>query len=175
MPDPAPVVVRRAAPADRDALVRLWVVFMAEQAALDARVAPSDDAEPRWRASLPDFFESGDLALFVGEVDGAVAGFLTAERYAAPPVYADVPGVYLNELYVVPDARRQGVATALFSAARAWAESTGAGELRMGVLARNEAARSLVEAWGAEAHAVTYAFAVVPTPREAAPRVRMGF
>jgi len=148
--------VRRATAADRPALEALWAAFMAEQATLDPRVAPAPDAGALWRATLADLLRDAGAAVFVAEGASGVAGFLVAEPHAAAPVYAPVRAVHLTELYVAPDARRQGMATALLDAAAAWAEGAGAVRLHMDVLWANAPSRRLVERWGGAPFAVAF-------------------
>jgi GNAT superfamily N-acetyltransferase len=150
------LLVRHAAPGDRAALEALWAAFMAEQAALDARVMPAEDAPQRARTTFMDLIRGEGGTAFVAESGGAVVGFLVATWFHEAPVYAPVAEVHLDELYVVPALRRQGVAVALLTAAKAWAHAAGAVRLRMHVLWHNEASRRLVARWGATPLAVSF-------------------
>jgi GNAT superfamily N-acetyltransferase len=55
---------------------------------------------------------------------------------------------WIHDIFVSPEHRRRGVATALMAAAEAFARSRGAKELRLGVIDRNEAARTLYRELG---------------------------
>lgn len=54
----------------------------------------------------------------------------------------------LNDLFVTPDQRRAGLARRLLVAAREFAESTGAGQIRLATARDNLAASSLYESLG---------------------------
>jgi GNAT superfamily N-acetyltransferase len=49
--------------------------------------------------------------------------------------------VYLDELYVRPEARREGLGTQLVEAVRDWSDQIGAQRIRLSVLAANDDAR----------------------------------
>jgi GNAT superfamily N-acetyltransferase len=88
-------------------------------------------------------------AIFIAEGDGTVAGFIcvvSATRGDSP----DDPAVYawVHDLYVRPEHRRRGVATALMTAAETFVKSRGARELRLGVIDRNEGAHTLYQRLG---------------------------
>jgi GNAT superfamily N-acetyltransferase len=90
-----------------------------------------------------------DGAVFMAAVGDAVAGFLcvvSATRGDSP----DDPAVYawVHDIFVRPEHRRQGVATALMAAAESFVRSRGARELRLGVIDRNEPARALYRGLG---------------------------
>lgn len=55
---------------------------------------------------------------------------------------------WIHDIFVRPERRRQGVATALMAAAESFARSRGAKELRLGVIDRNIHARELYRGLG---------------------------
>jgi ribosomal protein S18 acetylase RimI-like enzyme len=66
--------------------------------------------------------------------------------------------VYLYDLYVVPEARRQGVAEALMTAARDHAARRGAGRLQLETAISNRAGQALYEklGWELDSDFLTY-------------------
>lgn len=78
----------------------------------------------------------------------------------------------LNDLFVVPAARRRGVARALMAAAQAFAGSTGAVRIALETTRDNRAAQALYESLGyARDDAMfTYSLALDAPPASAAPR-----
>ncbi|WPZ12461.1 GNAT family N-acetyltransferase [Nitratireductor rhodophyticola] len=125
------------------------------------RLATEDDAETIHQAIM-------DLAVYVGEQDRAVAqmddfrrfGFgpdaafscLIAETEGAFaglslffPVFSTWlgrPGVYVQDLYVSPEARGRGVGEALLTATAAWSRERGGVYLRLSVYADNHNAKA---------------------------------
>jgi ribosomal protein S18 acetylase RimI-like enzyme len=88
----------------------------------------------------------GESIVFVARSDGRPVGF--TQLYDSWCSVALLPIVYLYDLYVLPDARRQGVAGALMEQARRYAESKGADRLTLETAVDNEAAQSLYRSLG---------------------------
>ncbi|HLO04074.1 MAG TPA: GNAT family N-acetyltransferase [Symbiobacteriaceae bacterium] len=56
------------------------------------------------------------------EVEGkqSVVGYAVGVLQGPPPIFEDVPYIFLSDLYVLPEFRRQGVGTALIERVRGW-------------------------------------------------------
>jgi len=88
----------------------------------------------------------GESVLFFARHDGAAAGFV--HLY---PVFSSTNLTrqwILNDLYVVPDSRKNGVARALMARARQFAESTQADGLMLETATDNSTAQRLYERLG---------------------------
>lgn len=130
--------VRRADANDLDALAELFDAYRRfyEQAS-DAAGA---------RAFLGARIANDESVLLLAELDGAKAGFV--QLY---PVFSSVRmgRVWtLNDLYVVADARRHGVARALLDASVSFARDTGALGLQLETGAGNHTAQALYRSAG---------------------------
>lgn len=148
--------IRRAKAADRDNVVRLWMDLLRSQGEIDGRYAPADDAEVRWRNDFDEWLDRDSRRLLVAVVDDQVRGFITAERWAPPPIFRLSLEVYVDELYVEPKFRRSGIGSSLISAIKQWAEELGAERIRAGVLASNEDGGAFWAAAGGEVMSVTF-------------------
>jgi ribosomal protein S18 acetylase RimI-like enzyme len=85
----------------------------------------------------------------VAEVDHVVAGFAGVLASVAPEPDEDpVSYACLTDLIVLPAYRRQGIGGELAARAEDWARQAGARTFRVGVLARNRAARNLYQSLG---------------------------
>lgn len=169
------ITVRRARKEDQDAMAFLWVQFLQEQAALDARFALAEDALTRWRNDYPLWLTDESRRIFVAEANGIV-GFATAHRWWPPPIYEDASEIYLDELYVTPSARRSGVGRRLFEAIRTWAGSLGAERLRLGMLSANENGANFWHRMGARPFSVTLTIDLEKPPEgPTAPKRKLGF
>lgn len=116
------MLIRRATADDAAELARLLTAFNAEY---DAEAPPLDVLEDRYRAMLggPDF-----MALLAGS---PAAGFATVSL--RPSIYHDGPVGLLEDLYVAPGRRSQGIGAALVTELAAIAGHAGWGQLEVQV------------------------------------------
>jgi len=96
--------------------------------------------------------------ILMAHYGGQAAGFVcvvAATRGESPEDPS--PLAWIHELYVTPGHRRRGVATLLMAAAERFARDEGARVLRLGVLDKNEDARSFyaTQGFGEHAHVLT--------------------
>ena len=132
--------VRRAQSDDQTTVGDLWVQLLREQDELDDRFGVADNARERWDNDFPQWLDDETYRIYVAEADDEIVGFASAHRWGPPPIYEESSEVYLDELYVRPEDRRQGLATQLVNAVRDWTDRIGARRLRLNVLATNDAA-----------------------------------
>ncbi|HEY5565088.1 MAG TPA: GNAT family N-acetyltransferase [Rhodothermia bacterium] len=132
------VRVRAAQENDRARFAALWIDFLREQCALDPRFVISDDAPERWQNDFPEWIGANVHGLFVAEHDEAeLVGFASVHLWYPPPIYDQMLEAYLDELFVAPEWRRRGVASALLERVREWAAQREARWIRLGVLDSN--------------------------------------
>lgn len=97
---------------------------------------------PRLPRTLLQALRSADDALFVAQDDtddGALVGIATARIYATPPAPSMTPlrRAHLEDLYVVPAARRRGCGRSLLERVAAWARERDAAQLLLTVWSGN--------------------------------------
>ncbi len=129
--------VRRAGAEDAPEAAALMHRFNVEY---DEPIDEPDVLERRYRDQLG----SGDVVVILGADEGA--GFAQL-RYRGQ-IYSEAPAAYLEELYVVPDRRGEGLGRALLQAAMDEARSHGADIIDLGTSEDDEAARGLYESMG---------------------------
>ena len=134
-------MIRPARPDDVGALVAL----VRELADYERSLAEVELDEDALGAAL--FGEPPRAAAHVAEVSGAVVGM--AIWYRTFSTWTGRHGIWLEDLFVRPAARRQGHATALLGALAAQAVAEGAARLEWSVLDWNEPARRFYAAAGA--------------------------
>ena len=110
------VRIRRAKPADLDRLVALFDAYRVFYG------RPSDLRAAR--RFLTARFRNSDSVLFVAARAGGLAGF--AQVYPSFSSVSMKPLWILNDLYVAPEARREGVASRLMERAEREARKAGA-------------------------------------------------
>jgi ribosomal protein S18 acetylase RimI-like enzyme len=120
------------------------------------RVAPLFDAYRQFYGCAPDpdaarhflreRLDRGESVVFVAELDGKAVGFV--QLYPTFTSIGARPAWILNDLYVTPEARRQGVGRALMDAAKAMAEESGAAWLELATAMDNAKAQALYRSCG---------------------------
>ena len=129
------MTIRTATPDDARALERLWREFELE-------VPPASHVDHDPEQEIDEIREIVDSGLaFLAEEDGAPVGFALARRTGTRLGR-------LTDLYVVPDARRGGVAAALVHAAVEALAAQGVEHLDLEVTAGNAGARAVYHRWG---------------------------
>jgi ribosomal protein S18 acetylase RimI-like enzyme len=129
--------IRRADVADAEDIGRLLHDFNSEY----------DDFTPGAEAMgkrIAELLDSGDVTVLVG---GAGPDGLALLRFR-PSLWSESLDCYLEELYVVPDMRGQGLGQALMEAAMDTARAEGAGYMDLGTAETDTAARALYEKLG---------------------------
>ncbi len=119
-------------------------------------VAPLFDAYRQFYGCTPDLelahrflgerLDRGESVVLVAVADGKGVGFV--QLYPTFTSIGARRAWILNDLYVSPDARRQGVGRALLAAARTVAEETGAAWLELATAKDNERAQALYRSCG---------------------------
>jgi len=100
---------------------------------------------PRERAFLTERLEGDECVVFLAESDGPAVGFTLLY-----PMFSSLslrPTWVLNDLYVLPAVRRQGIAAQLLTRAREFGRTTGAEYLTLET-ARDNPAQHLYEREG---------------------------
>ena len=110
----------------------------------------SADATDDWcRAQLAD----ADVTIFLADddADGALGlAMIRIKRYAGSLVSHGVDLAYIEELFVVPGARRQGIARDLLAGAKEFAKSKGLSAVSLNVWGINKEAIAAYDALGFE-------------------------
>lgn len=130
--------IHRAGPADLDALAALFDAYRQFYG------EPGDVG--RARQWLRERLRFGESAVLVAQRAGMLAGF--TQLY---PMYSSVRTArtwILNDLYVDPAARRNGVGRALLDAAASFARDDGATAISLETMQDNAAARALYRTAG---------------------------
>ncbi|HUA11450.1 MAG TPA: GNAT family N-acetyltransferase [Solirubrobacteraceae bacterium] len=124
----------------------LLVEMMRELAEFEQLLDIFQTTEQRLDDAL--FGERPCAEALIGEVHGAAAGY--AVFFTTFSTFVAQPGIWLEDVYVRPDHRRAGVATALLSAVAARVLERGEGRLEFSALDWNERALDFYDGLGAE-------------------------
>lgn len=127
--------IRRAGPADLDALVDLWLEMARHHQDLDPYFRLSPGARAEARRLLARELADPDAAAWVA--GDPPAGFCVARLDRAPAIHEERERVEITDLAVRPRARRQGLGRGLAEAALAWALERGVARVEIRVANRN--------------------------------------
>ena len=105
------------------------------------------DTEARQRLIADAFGRRPRFSLLLAELDGAIVGY--AVWFPTYSTFLARPTLYLEDLFVLPEARGQGAGLALFRACAAEAVRQGCGRMDWAVLACNRPSIEFYEAQGA--------------------------
>lgn len=133
MPHSADTLVREACPADAATLHRFILELARYEREPDA-VAVTPEILGAQMASPDPPFEA-----WIAERGGEAVGFALAFRTYS--TWTGRPGLWLEDFYVVPEARRQGVGDALFQRLADVCRERGYGRLELSALDWNELAQ----------------------------------
>ena len=119
------MVIRKATRADRDVLGRLGALLMTVHYNFDRRrfLAPGEDAAAGYAHFLASQIDDPDSAIFVAEIDGAVAGYCYAGIEPLSWKELRDEAGFIHDLALDGPARRQGAGRALLAAAIEWFRS----------------------------------------------------
>ena len=133
---------------DLDAVVALWDSIVEHHRAIDPVFGLSSDAEIEIRGLLAAQLQDPDLATFVWDEDGGLAGFCAVRIDRAPPILAETVRAEITEIGVLEGQRRRGIAGALASAATDWLSARGVERIEVRVASRNPEGQAFWRALG---------------------------
>ena len=115
---------------------RLWIA-----ARVEAGSTPDAALRAASEGRIADALAREDVNAYVATVGGTVAGFMVLTTSPLSGLI-DAPSVSVDQLYVVPECRRSGVAHALLSRAAGFAETLGCEQIATCVPAQARTRRS---------------------------------
>lgn len=143
-------MIERGRTADADAVADLWVDLATDQLAHGSHLLPAENRE-RIRESILRHAVAGTL--FVARDGEGLVGFVTCSVETGGYVQDETRGLVEN-LYIVPEERGEGIGAALLEAAEDALADRGCTTVSLDVLAANADARRFYERHGYDAHRV---------------------
>ena len=90
-----------------------------------------------WEKMVSEWLSDTDTRMFVAEDNGHVVGYIRASADNAPLYSREKKIGKINDVYVVPAARKRGVLTALFNEELSWFRTKHVSSVELNVLVRN--------------------------------------
>jgi len=143
------IQIRNANVRDCEMIVHFLRAALQDMEAAGGHVVNSD--ETFWRDFTAKVFrtiQDNDRLYLLAQSGNAAAGYLDGNSSALHEVFAPKRSFHLNAIYVVPESRNQGIATALIRKALQWATAQGCRESDLNVLANSRNAKGLYEKIG---------------------------
>ncbi len=142
--------IRAARESDRAELAALWAELDGLHASLQPRYFRRAE---RPAAALREALADPHRAILVAAEGGALLGAVDVRIFDTPshPLMIPRKRAFVDDLVVLPAARRRGLGRALMEAARRWADERGADELVLTVWAGNHAAERFYRSLGYQA------------------------
>jgi GNAT superfamily N-acetyltransferase len=136
------VTVRAATPED----IPAYIALVRALAEFEKLPGPTDEAARRLTDDA--FGPAPRYQLTVAELDGEVVAY--AVSFLTYSTFLALPTLFLEDIFVHPDARRRGVARAMMEHLRARARELGCGRFEWMVLDWNAPAQRFYDELGAE-------------------------
>ena len=143
--------IERPSSRDVDELTELWVALAAEQRDHRTHILPE-----RNRSQIRDTLHRHAVTggAFVARAAGDIVGFVTFE-YASDAFETDVERGVVQNLYVRPERRNDGIGRALLERAERELTENGVDVVTVEAMAANEAARRFYRRQGYDPHRIT--------------------
>ncbi len=135
------LTIRPATPEDVEAIIK-FIRMLADSERMQDEVEVTPELLRKW------VFEEGRAEVVMGEVDGVAAGF--ALFYTSYSTFVGRPGLYLDDLYIIPEHRGNGFGTALIRYMAGLTVERGYGRLEWGCLDWNKPAIGFYLSLGAQ-------------------------
>ena len=102
-------------------------------------VNPDEAFWSKFREMIVEAIRDRERLYLLAEVQGIIAGYLEGKATELDDVFAPKRSFHISGVYVVPERRRQGIATMLVQEALRWAVEQKCQEADLNVLLGNEA------------------------------------
>ncbi len=145
-------VVRRAKPADADAMLFVWQETAGMLAKGDSRFHLTPDAPAQWQSELRGWLVQDDVAVFVAESltkPDHILGYIVGMVQVNAPTFAPEPYGFVSDLAVDSHAKAGRIGRELFDALKLWFHERGVAHIEARVPTRHAIAQAFWRALGA--------------------------
>jgi GNAT superfamily N-acetyltransferase len=129
-------------------ITELWLPFAEEMAEMDPYNELAGSVREEARSYRRGLLEDEDTVTYLAEHDASLVGYTVGAYGESPPVFTRGPATKVEELYVRPERREEGIGSELLDRLEGWARARGCERLSLSVNARNDAAIETYSARG---------------------------
>src|SRR5262249_17005450 len=143
------IVVRDASPAEAPFIAQMICRMVTDMASYGGHApAMPESASQKMQTMVTDALRSADTKYLIAEsIKGEPLGVTGGELITLGGAFATKRTIHIHVVYVIPQFRRGGIATALLTRILDWGRERGAEQCTLNVLANNPA-RSLYDKHG---------------------------
>jgi len=149
--------IRPATVDDFPALLELWKEFMDFHLDSNGFYQRAADGHEHWGRFIASRRQDEDFLLIMAFVESEAVGYCVASIMDYPPVFTVKKYGFIQDMAVTASARRNGVASALFSHARQWLQDHGISRVELKVDTGNDTSRGFWREMGFQPHTETWA------------------
>lgn len=155
-----PYTIRSLKPHEMEELTKLWVSFMQDPLATNLEFVPDSESKSRWQQYISKHIDEDPRQVLVAEENGKLVGYLLYNNRSHSPVTRKYNYATIEDIYVLPECRRRGIASKLLETCLRQLRETGVTHIRLQVLDQNDAAKSLYMKFGFVVHMFTMEYIV---------------
>lgn len=144
--------IRKAKPQDIEQLTKFGLILLKQHSDLDPYFAPTDAVDKVYRKFLEGCLYSEDGLVLVAENNGELVGYAAGEIQARSPIFMIDKNGYINDVFVLKEFRKHGIAKKFLIELKEWFESKGIEYVELSVHAANEIGKKTWTKFGFEAY-----------------------
>ena len=134
------IKIRHANEHDGNSIIDFIRATLQDMEAVGGYEVNQDETFWQWyRQELTGFIQKDDRIYLLAQSGSRTTGFLEGKIISRHDVFTHMNSFHISVVYVVPQERRRGIATALVNRALQWASAKGCREADLNVLSSNKA------------------------------------
>jgi GNAT superfamily N-acetyltransferase len=130
-------MIRTATKQDIPQIAELWAALQKESMQTEPRFSTALDAKERILNDLPLWLKSDECCIKVVAQDTKIIGYIAAFIWIPEPLYQQKEEVFIQDLFVEANFRKQGWGSLLLTAVEDWAALLSIDKIRLGALSSN--------------------------------------
>ena len=145
------IYIRHAETRDCQTIVSFIQATLKYMASVGGHEVNRDGKYWQWYSEeVVEFIRRDDRLYLLAQEGSSISGFLEGKIIRLPEMFTHMNSFHISVVYVIPESRRRGIATAMVHEALKWASERGCREADLNVLYDNDNAKNLYKKLGFE-------------------------